>query len=319
MYDEFKAHILELELDPNDPAYYSEDDDNDEENDIKKNRNWKHLEGCYEKKEDADVAVFLELMDDMPIETMSHLLQGHAHSLSQEAAQAPDALRGGTRRGVLKHTPTKEQPPTATTTTPIEKHFRWAEEDEDEDVTIVKCSIHGIESMKDLGEELWFTPDELNDIRRALIRQIRFISTHHPERITTVERILAGTDPEPVLNEYLKSLTQQETSIRGMEGHMSRLIPQIRKKHIQGVLQAQSDCTIRDYSYEESIETIREQSLVRGIEMGRYAQCMAKCDEMEALAASVSRWEQQQANHPSSEPTTAIGGGSIVGDNMSKQ
>lgn len=271
MNDAFKAHILDYDFDTDDDEYTSEDDD-----DLEKKEDWKDLEEAYDKKEDADVAVFSALVEDMPIESILHLLQGHAKGENEhyeKQQQEEEEVK-------MPETP-QERP---------EKIFRWAEEEEEDDlISTVKCVYHEIEPIKGMPE-LWFTSYELNDIRHDLIRQIRFFVMHHKERIRTIDRIITAEDPEPVMEEHMKSLTKHSIS-RGLEGHMSKLIPQTRKNHIKGVLQVQSDCGVRQQSYDEAIEAIREQSLVQGQAMGMFAQRMAKCDEIEALTASMSHWE----------------------------
>jgi hypothetical protein len=261
MNDAFKAHILEFDLDTDDEYYDSEDDDLEE--------TWKDLEEEYDRKEDADVAVFLALVEDMPIESRLHLLQGHARSLTQ-----------GQPENYAQETKKHEKPQVRP-----EKRFRWAEETDSKGE--VKRVVHEIEPVKDLPE-LWFSTPELDAIRRDLIRQIRFFTINHQERIAILDRIVIGEDPESLIEEHMKSLTKHSIG-RGLEGHMSKLIPQNRHMHMRGVLQAQIDCNVRQNSYDETIEKLREQSLIKT--MGLYARRMGKCDEIEALTASMSHWE----------------------------
>jgi hypothetical protein len=263
--DTFKAHILEFDdFEIEDEYYDSEDDDLEE--------TWKDLVEEYDRKEDADVAVFLSIVEEMPIESLLHLLQGHARALAQGQPE-------NYAQEINKH---DEQPPQQVRP---EKKFRWAEEETDSQV--VKSVVHEIEPVKDLPE-LWFSTPELNDIRRDLIRQIRFFTIHHQERIAVLDRIVIGEDPESLIEEHMKSLTKHSSG-RGLEGHMSKLIPQNRQMHMKGVLQAQIDCHVRQNSYDETIEKLREQSLIKT--MGVYARRMGKCDEIEALTASMSHWE----------------------------
>jgi hypothetical protein len=260
MNDAFKAHILEFDLDTDD-EYDTEDDDLEE--------TWKDLEEEYDRKEDADVAVFLSLVEDIPMESLLHLLQGHARSLTQGQPAANYAQ---------EETKKQEKPERRP-----EKKFRWAEETDSK----VKRVVHEIEPVKDLPE-LWFSAPELYDIRRGLILEIQCFVKNHQERIATLDRIVIGEDPESLIEEHMKSLIKHSVG-RGLEGHMSKLIPQNRNRHVRGVLQAQIDCNVRLYSYDETIEKLLEQSLIKT--MGPYARRMGKCDEIEALKASMSHWE----------------------------
>ncbi|CAJ1957987.1 unnamed protein product [Cylindrotheca closterium] len=317
--DPFKAHILDYISDDD----YSDGDDDDDDHSIH-DEDWADLEEEYEKKEDEDVAVFRAIVDHMPIESLLHLLQGHVRALQHrgkletkvdvyDSNDTTTTTNNNNNNGKQQqqHQRQREEEDTADTKSQsqdfkedgeeeeeekqeeeaataamrIEKQFRWATE---EDYT-VKSDIHEIDPWKE-NSDLWFSGHELSAIKQDLVRQIRFFLMHHQERIETLDKVVSGDGPELVIEECIKELTRHSIG-RGLEGHMSRLIQQTRKDHVRNVLNAQTSCNARRQSYDESVEILREHSLVYGQRMKLYSQRMAKSDEIEALTANMSRWE----------------------------
>jgi len=286
--DPFKAHILDYKFKADD--YFSEDDDHHYEED---DEDWADLEEEYEKKEDEDVAVFRALIDHLPLNSLLHLLQGHAKISQMEVKPTITSVevydqnhhQGMEVSCVLQESKQQEEEETKQP----EKQFRWATND---DYT-VKSDIYEIESIKE-NRHLWLNGYELTAIRNELVRQIRFFVIHHQERIETLDRVIIGDGPEHTIEECIKELTKHSTG-RGLEGHMSRVISETRRKHVGCVLSAQKNCNFRKQSYDATIEILREQSLVNGQKMRLYAQRMAKSDEIEALTASMSSWGPTKA------------------------
>ncbi|KAL3941947.1 MAG: hypothetical protein SGBAC_003775 [Bacillariaceae sp.] len=305
--DPFKAHILEYNSD--DDYYYSDDDD---DHVMEDDEDWADLEEEYERKEDEDVAVFRAIIDHMPIASLLHLLQGHVKAmqkqdelmetsvevfhdaqqqLQDETQDTPMVSNEDSKEGEEDSKEgEEEEKEEKDEAMPVVKQFRWAVED---DYT-VKSEIHEVEVIKQ-HRHLWFSGHELSAIRQDLVRQIRFFVMHHQERIATLDKVINGDGPEAVIEECIKELTRHSIG-RGLEGHISRLIQQTRRQHVWGILNAQRTCNSNKSPYDETIEALRKQSLVNGEMMKLYAQRMAKSDEIEALTASMSRWEPTEAS-----------------------
>jgi len=296
--DPFKAHILDYNYSSDEEGFSDSHDDLDHSF-MEDDEDWADLEEEYERKEDEDVAVFRAIIDHMPISSLLHLLQGHVRAMQHngkmettvkvydlddpQQQQQQQQQQGETQDTPMSSQESKEEQKEEAMR--VEKQFRWATDGE----YTVKLDIHEIEAMKG-NRDMWFTGHELQAIRQDLVRQIRFFVMHHQERIQTLDKVVSGNGPDKVIEECIKELTRHSIG-RGLEGHMSRLIPQTRRRHVSGILRIQRACNTRKKSYDEMIEELRKQSLVNGEMMKLYAQRMAKSDEIEALTASMSRWE----------------------------
>jgi hypothetical protein len=189
--DRVKTHIPEIDIEFEVASF------DDAENEYS---HFRELERQYNTKEDADVAVFLKIVERMPLKSLLHLLQGHVRSQHQDQYTITATEKSPEKR---------------------KKEFRWAESS---DKTVIK-EVNEVDALKGV-KELWFGDSELMDIRRDLVRQIRFFMRHHKERLESLEIIVAGEDPEYTLEQHMKALTKHSIA-RGLEGHMSKLIPQV--------------------------------------------------------------------------------------------
>lgn len=263
--DKVKTHIEVIDVETEADSY---SDDGTE------NTQFRELERQYNTKEDADVAVFLKIVEQMPLKSLLHLLQGHVRSSNQEQyTKTYTELRKS-----LSISPSKSL---------TKKKFRWADSS---DKSVI-LEVHEVDPLKE-EKQLWFDDAELMDIRRGLIRQIRFLMKHHRERLEILDHIVAGQQPEPVIEQHMKNLTKHSIG-RGLEGHMSKLVPQHRAKHSKGIIAAQTACRNMANTYDQTCEILREQALQNSETLKTFAKRMAKCDEIEALTANLSHWEGQ--------------------------
>jgi hypothetical protein len=229
----------------------------------------------YSTKEDEDVAVFLSLAKRMSLKSLLHLLQGLASSqnLSSEYLTKYSALADSDAT-----TTTKQAKPA------VKKQFRFAEV-RDHQVRVV---VHEVESWKHI-KELWMGPEEAQAIRADLIETVQFFSKHRPMYIDSVEIVAKSTEPESVVENHMRLLTE-DSFARGLEAHIVKLLSGNRKNTVRAVLQEQSECQLSEGNYEMTSHCLREQSLAYSQLSTGFAEKMGRCDQIIALKASMSRW-----------------------------
>jgi len=245
-------------------------------------------EEAYATKEDQDVAVFMDIAKRLAMKSLLHLLQGHVRaqqnlpsSYLQEYNQAltvagdqaeskPSALKllsNHKNNGRVK-----------------KKHFRWAEVTDAK----VRVVVHEIESVKD-SKDMWWSPAEMNAIRKELIDVVQFFRRRRPNYLYSVEVVARGNQEESVIEDHMKQL-MADSFPRGLETHIVKMLSDHRKSAIQAVLEEQRECKSSDDTPECAAHCIREQSLAYSQMSTRFAFSIAKCDEIDALKAGMSRW-----------------------------
>lgn len=253
-------------------------DTSDDESEIQKK------EEKYQTKEDQDVAVFMDLMKRMSIKSLLHLLQGHVRTqnLPNEYLQQYNAALS--QSDETKY-PSKETE-TAMLNKPLprKKAFRWAEITSEK----VRVVVYEIESVKE-HKDLWWTPEEMHAIRSELIDVVKFFRKRRPNYITSVEIVAKHQAEESVLEDHMKKLTE-DSFARGLESHVVKYLSDHRKSTIQAVLEEQKECRLCNDNKETTMHCLREQSVAYSQMSTRFAACMAKCDEIDSLKASMSRW-----------------------------
>jgi hypothetical protein len=249
----------------------------------------------YKTKEDQDVAVFMDLSKRMSMKSYLHILQGHVRTqnISPEYLQHYSAALS--QSGATKSPSDETETDMVKKPLPRQKQFRWAEV-ANEKVRVVVCEIESIKEEK----SLWWTPEEMHAIRAELIDVVKFFRKRRPNYITSVETIARHTAQESVIEDHMKKLTE-DSFARGLEGHVVKMISDHRKNTIQAVLDEQKECRMCNDNAETTSHCMREQSLAYSQMSTRFAACMAKCDEIDALKANMSRW---RANPPAA--TTAF-------------
>lgn len=241
----------------------------------------------YRTKEDEDVAVFLNLTKRMSLQSLLHLLQGAAKAQNNimDAEENPMmeynvllSYRGGLKGSTAGDA--QSSPSVAK-----EKKFRFAEISENR----VREVVHEVESYKDIPE-LWWSEQEMMEIRADKIRVVKHFRKHRPTFIQSVELLVKGTETKEVLEDHMRRLTE-DSFARGLETHSVRCISDRRKSHSAAVLQEQEDCRDSGDTYEVAMHCLREQSLAYSQLLTDFALRMAKCDHIDALKASMSTWE----------------------------
>lgn len=242
----------------------------------------------FRTKEDEDVAVFLNLTKRMSLSSLLHLLQGAARAQNNitdvtnqdnPMMEYSVLLSGSRKQETTKPSPVQKQ-----------KKFRFAEISDHR----VRCVVHPIESYKDVPG-LWWTPQEMLEIRTDEIRVVRHFRKYRPQFIQAVETLVRAAEPPHVLEQHMRHLTE-ESFARGLETHSVLCIRERRKSHAAAVLQEQQDCRDAGDSYEVASHCLREQSVAYSQQLGAFAYRMAQCDQIEALKATMSAWETPEDN-----------------------
>lgn len=126
------------------------------------------LEKKYSTKEDEDVAVFLKIIEHMPLKSLLHLLQGHVRAQNLCIEQYPEHQQDQHHKD-SNHRDSKKlllQKP--------QKKFRWAEVTDNQ----VRIVVHYVEERKEEYQELWWSPNDFTDIKTELIDTIKFFRRH---------------------------------------------------------------------------------------------------------------------------------------------
>eukprot|EP00977_Amphora_coffeiformis_P028899 scaffold37799_cov176-Amphora_coffeaeformis.AAC.3 len=175
----------------------------------------------------------------------------------------------------------------ATQSPPVakQKKFRFAEVSDNK----VRAVVHEVESYKDIPE-LWWSNEEMMEIRMDKVRVVKHFRKYRPNFLQSVEILVNGNEKKDVLEDHMRRLTE-DSFARGLETHSVRCISDRRKSHIHAVLQEQEDCRETGDTYEMASHCIREQSLAYSKLLTEFALRMAKCDQIDALKASMSVWE----------------------------
>jgi hypothetical protein len=252
-----KTHFPELEV-PN--------EDSDDEYTLARCED----ENCPE--EDPDVAVFLELTKRMSLANLIFLLQTQAReqNLSLDYLEQCAALVADT-----KEAPAKPAKP---------KHVRFAEVNQE-----VCAEVHNVESWKHI-KELWWSPEEMQEIRMEAAKTAKFYRMHRPRYTQSVHIVASNVEPPTVVEDHMRQLTEKWSYARGLESHIVRLLRGNRKSTVKAVLQEQFECRCSDDNVEMTCQCLREESLSRSQLSTQFAQNMALCDQIDSLKASVSRW-----------------------------
>jgi hypothetical protein len=179
------------------------------------------------------------------------------------------------------------------------KQFRWAEITAEK----VRVVVHEIESIKS-ESNLWWQPEEMHAIRVDLVDTVKFFRKHRPNYINSVEVVARhgldmsgnngkGSPQQQVVEQHMKSLMSAEHSYaRGLETHIVKMLSDHRKATVTAILDEQQDCKDSDDDYATTMHCLREQSLAYTTLSSKFAYAMARCDQIDALKASMSSWSR---------------------------
>ena len=250
---------------------------------------------AYVTKEDQDVAVFTDIATQLDMKSLVHLLQGQegpqqnrptSHLQPNNQALTVTGKQAESMPSAMKH------PSTSPRKTPLakKKHFRWAEVTDSR----VRVVIHEVECVKDCKDMCW-SPEELSVIKKELVDAVQFFRQRRQHYIHAIEIVARGNQGESVIEDHMKQL-MADSSPRGLETHIVKMLYDHRKSAIQAVLDKQRECKSRNDPPACTARCIREQSLAYSQMNIRFSCSMARCDEIEALQAKMSRWRVAPAS-----------------------
>lgn len=298
-------------LGPNSPdleeTSVSDASDNEEDNVGKR-------EAQYKSKEDQDVAVFMALAQQMSLNSLKHLLQGHARACAlpdnciEHTAVGISCMANSASSSDLQGQDVHQLPTRA-------KQFRFAEV---RGGKAVRCVIHEIESIKSMSE-LWFSDQEMSNIRQSAIKDVKWYRKHRHDYISNVEKLVThaseeqqkalnlendgdnkennidkeaeGMDVPPVptstlsssqklmpnneIEELMKKFMQDSYS-RGLEVHICNMLAELRRETVVAVLEEQAECKACGDSYDITAESLRMQSLAYTEQSRSFAKKLAQ-------------------------------------------
>lgn len=252
-------------------------------------RNVKKRFEQFNSKEDQDVAVFMSVASKMDVSSLIFILQGHAktQNLSMgNQTQAAAKISGKNKLGQDG----SDRP---------KKKFRFATVNNN----MVKCVYHVIPSVKDC-QEMWWTDAEMKQIRGAAIQDVKYYRKYRADYKQTIE-ILAnagvqeGVFSPHTVETHLKKI-MEDSYARGLEVHIVNLLSDLRRETVRAVLEEQAECRMCGDSHDITAESLREQSLAYTVQSRTFALKLGKCDQVEALKASLaSRWEADEMSQDS--------------------
>lgn len=253
-YPEFEAPDAELTDLSNDKSLYSHDEERD--------------------PRDHDVAVFLEITKRMSLRSLLFLLQSQARAQNL----SPEYMKQYAALAETVEASTKPKPLVK------RKKLRFAECGANHEV---QAKVHNVDSWKHI-KELWWSPEEIQAIRMEALGTVELYRECRPQFTRSVEIIAKSTEPQAVVEDHMRQLTEQ-WNVRGLESHIVGLLSSRRSATTKAVIQEQAECQESD-DWEITTHCLREQSLVYSQLSTRFAEKMGQCDQISALKASMSQW-----------------------------
>jgi hypothetical protein len=253
-------------------------------------------EKYHRTKEDEDIVVFMRLAKSMSVKSLLFLLQNHARAMN-----IPEYIL---QKDITCRVPSL----TAKKATLKIKKFRFAEISGGNKVRAVVLEIPNA-----TDPSLWWNKNELQDIRSDVIQAVLYFKRYRPEFSESVQ-ILAKSylneTPNFVLEQHMKTLSGDSVA-RGLETHIVPMMGALRSSSVKAVLAEQEMCRKSCKSYDETCEILRSRSLLESRPGRTFAGKIAECDHIEALKASLSRWNMRERSmrerqkffeNPSTEP-----------------
>ena len=158
---------------------------------------------------------------------------------------------------------------------------------------MVKTTVKRIEPIKEM-KELWWSKSEFQNIQKELLKTITIFSKFRQDYLDSLEIVCRGEAPQHVIESKMKELTRNSYHVRGLECHMIPLVKKTRLRLSKEVLRQQSVCKRRGDDNNKACDCIRKQSLLHTTVLTGFATRMGKCDEIEALTANMSHWDNNK-------------------------
>eukprot|EP00522_Entomoneis_paludosa_P005607 CAMPEP_0172451552 /NCGR_PEP_ID=MMETSP1065-20121228/9553_1 /TAXON_ID=265537 /ORGANISM="Amphiprora paludosa, Strain CCMP125" /LENGTH=312 /DNA_ID=CAMNT_0013203515 /DNA_START=669 /DNA_END=1607 /DNA_ORIENTATION=+ len=261
-------------------------------------------EAAHRKKEDEDVAMFLSLVEKMSVKSLVFLLQAHArtmHNVPESHLQQTLQQIENEQTGPKK---TSKQVKSSV------KNFRFAlvmggQKVREEVREIPHCSTFTEEDKA----ILWWSKREQRGMQKEAAKVVRFFRDHRPEYAQSVKIVANSFRPGSdgmIVEHHMKQLTNNSFP-RGLECHIVSKLGHYRDDGVQSVIIEQEKFRARrardsfffqgseekkdvDADIDDMWDDIRIAYLAASTPCKTFAQKMAECDHVEALKASISRW-----------------------------
>ena len=252
-------------------------------------------EEAFTTKEDLDVAVFTDIASRLAATSLVHLVQGNESSeqtLPSPNLQPDDhaltvaGKQSESKPTIMKHPSRSPQKASLVK----KKHFRWAEVTESK----VRVVIHEVERVEDCKDMCW-SPEELSAIKKEVIEAVQFFRQFRQNYAHSIEVVARGNQKQSVIEDHIQQLLA-DSFPRGLETHIVKMLYDHRKSTIQSVLDKQKECKSNKSNPACTARCIREQSMAYSQLSTRLACSMARCDEIDALKAKMSRWQDTPAS-----------------------
>lgn len=221
-------------------------------------------EETYATKEDRDVAVFMQIAERLSIQSLLHLLQGHAKS--QVDSYNLDNVSVYTRKSGKRR----------------KKKFRFAKQ---------LCVTKVVENTRDLP--LWWSEVEMGEMRIQAIETVKYFRKYRAKFVHAVE-ILAE---DPITDQTKQQIQRVERSMkqitkdsyaRGLEAHIVPLFGELRSESVHAVLLQQERLA---YTQASDRTLALAQISSQYSKLSRcFSRKMGECDHIEALKATLGRW-----------------------------
>ncbi|CAJ1959527.1 unnamed protein product [Cylindrotheca closterium] len=161
--------------------------------------------------------------------------------------------------------------------------IRWSEKSDDPDA--LNVTVHEVECIKD-RTDMWWQGSEFDTMKKSVTEAIRFCKSYNRNHVELLEDIMRCDclEDEDLMKDLLKDLlstsdSASESFLRGLEGHLSKLISKHRMRHSKKVLSVQKG--LKDSrTLEETWELLREESLDKSQLLSAFARRMGQFDEM---------------------------------------
>ena len=161
--------------------------------------------------------------------------------------------------------------------------------------------VYEIESLKAYPrDDLWWSEGEMHEIRSNAVAVVHFYQRHRPQFIDSVEIIAHGHDQPADVLEYHMRLLLEDPHGRGLEGHIVELIGEHRQSAIYAVLDELDECELSgdEMNFDKLCDCLREESLRYSEVSFQLAHGMGQIDEVAALQAIMSPWEDEEEGVP---------------------
>lgn len=236
-----------------------------------------NIEETFNSKEDEDIAVFIKISKHLPMKSLLFLLQNHARAMLIPESELRRYLGACSNRKPTLPPPQKV------------KKLRFA------DVRGgVRAQVYALPPRDHADAiNLWWTDQEMQQIRMSAIRIVHYFRNHKPEFAESITVLAESDSPDAddiLVDHHMKKLTEDDFA-RGLETHVVFLLHTLREDGVKTILAEQEACRQECCGYETTCERLRERYSAITLPSRVLAGKMAECDQVIALKASLSKWK----------------------------